>query len=378
MNFPRPVRRGPRFLLPVLLALLAGGTGLRAQTYPYPREITTAQSTALPYRLSGQLDVTFGQTQYFGTSTYIRRYTGVTAGHLLYDPEGGLAVSPYYLPAFYGVATTAVPVSSFAVLGGYQAAANVDPDSNDAFAFDMGYVLFSKPAKNAEWADFAGTPDALTEDTSFLVLGYAAGSFPGDELAYISDQSSFSLLQSPGLYKNVAYYTEEGMSGGPVYDEAGGSDDPVVLAVTVAGTDAPYPAESDVRAITPMEQTLFTEAEYTHGLISGGVIHGPDTVAPGGKGKYKTGVVFADGVQEGRDLVPRYDELVLQVAGAHKKMVTITKVVTGKFKVKFSSALPNGTQIKLELLRNTTAKGNQTPLQTMIVFVGIPGGGTPP
>ena len=50
-------------------------------------------------------------------------------------------------------------------------------------------------------------------------------------------------------------------------------------------------------------------------------------------------------------------------------MVTITKVVTGKFKVKFSSALPSGSSVKLELLRNTTAKGSQTPLQTMTVTV---------
>ena len=367
MHLSRLVRRGIGFFLPVLLALLPGSPVLFAQTHP--QEITPAESTALPYRLSGQLNVTFGRKQYFGTSSYIRRYTGVTAGHLLYDPQGGLAVSPYYLPAFYGLETTSIPVSFFAVLGGYQAAANVDPDSNGAFAFDMGYVLFSRPAPNAEWAAFADTPDALTSDAQFLVLGYAAENFPGDELAFISTRNPFYQLVSPGLYENTAYYTEEGMSGGPTYDHTTGSDVPILLAVTVAGTDPPDPALSDVRAITPTEQTLFIEAEYTHGLISGGVIRGPATVAPGGQGKYKTGVVFADGVQEGRDLTPRYDELVLQVLGAHRKMVSITKVTTGKFKVKFSSALPSGSSVKLGLLRNTTAKGNQAPLKTMTVAV---------
>ena len=104
-------------------------------------------------------------------------------------------------------------------------------------------------------------------------------------------------------------------------------------------------------------------------MISGGTIRGPATVAPGGQGKYKTGVVFADGVQEGRDITPRYAEAVLEAVGAHKKMVTITRVTTGKFKVKFSSALPSGSSVKLELLRNTTARSNQTPLQTMVVTV---------
>ena len=367
MKFPRPIRRGIRLFLPVLLALLPGGMVLRAQLRP--QEITGDQSAELPYRLSGQLNVTFGHTGYFGTSSYIRRYTGVTAGHLLYDPKGGLAVNPYYLPAFYVAAATAVPVSFFAVLGGYQAAANVDPDSNGAFAFDMGYVLFSKPAKNAEWADFTDTPATLATSVPFLVLGYAAESFPGDKLAFVGTSNPFYQLVSPALYENTAYYTEEGMSGGPAYDSASSSSTPVILAVTVAGTSPPDPALSDVRAITPTEQTLFIEAEYTHGLISGGTIRGPATVAPGGQGKYKTGVVFADGVQEGRDLMPRYDEAVLQVVGAHKKTVTITKVTTGKFKVKFSSALPSGSSVKLELLRNTTPKGDQTPLQTMVVTV---------
>ena len=72
----------------------------------------------------------------------------------------------------------AVPVSFFAVLGGYQAAANVDPDSNGAFAFDMGYVLFSRPALNAEWADFADTPDTLTIGNPVSRPRLRGGEFP--------------------------------------------------------------------------------------------------------------------------------------------------------------------------------------------------------
>ena len=365
MRFSRVVRRGIRFFLPALLALLPLAAELRAQQHP--AEITLAQSTALPYRLTGRLNVTFGDTSYFGTSTYIRRYTGVTAGHLLYDPKSGLGTNLFYEPALYILARTEIPVSYFAVLDGYQAAAGVDPDSNGAFAYDMGYVLFSRPAPNAEWADFGDNTGTLTTDSKFLVFGYAAENFKGDEQAFVNIAAPFYQLRAPALYENSSYYTEEGMSGGPLY--------PLnvsvmqVSAVTVAGTSVPDAPLSDVRAITGTEVTLFTEAEYVHGLIKSGLIKGPATVAAGGVGKYKTGVVFADGVQEGRDLTPRYDELTLVPVGAHKRLVSVTKLKTSKFKLKFSSGLASGTTITLDLLRTTAAKSAQTPLQTFVVTV---------
>lgn len=351
--------------LPLLLSLFPLAAGLRAQQHP--AEITVAQSTELPYRLTGRLNVTFGDTGYFGTSTYIRRYTGVTAGHMLYDPDSGFGTDLYYEPALYILAKTEIPVGYFAVLGGYQAAAGVDPDSDGAFAYDMGYVLFSRPAPNAEWADFGDNTNALTAQSKFLVFGYAAENFKGDEQAFVNIAAPFYQLRAPALYENNSYYTEEGMSGGPLYPLNSGTMQ--VSAVTVAGTSPPDDALSDVRAITGTEVTLFTEAEYVHGLITSGLIKGPATVVAGGAGKYKTGVIFKDGVQEGRDLTPRYDELTLVPVGAHKNLVSVTKLKTSKFKLKFSSNLPSGAQITLDLLRTTIAKAVQTPLQTFVVTV---------
>ena len=333
-----------------------------------PVEVSAAQAATLPYRLSGRLNVTFGGDGYFGTATYIRRYTGLTAGHLLYDPKGGLATNLYYEPALYQMTATDITISFFAVLAGYQDAADVDPDADAAFAHDTGYLLFSRPALGAEWADFTADPDVLVNEASFLVFGYAGeDGFPGDVQAFVNVKAPYYQIQSPALYENSTYYTEGGMSGGPLYitTTAGVS----VAAVTVAGTSPKDAALSDVRAITAAEQPLFIEAEYVHGLIASGTIKGPATVAAGGAGKFKTGVVFKDGVQEGRDLVPRYDELYLRAVGPHKKQVTITKLRTGRFKVEFSNKLASGDVITLHLLRNTVDASAQVPLKTTTVAV---------
>ena len=366
MPFSPDARRGLRILMPVLLALFAPGLALQAQQHP--AEVTPDEAPALPYRLSGRMNVEHGMQRYFGTATFIRRYTGVTAGHLLYDPKTGLSTNLYYEPALYLQANSSITVSFFAVLSGYQSAAQVDPDSNAAFDQDMGYVLFSRNAPGNEFAAFGADTDLLTTADSFLALGYAAESFPGDELAFVNVAVPYYELQAPGLYENTSYYTEEGMSGGPLYVTRDGAME--VAAVNVAGTSEPDPAYSDVRAITSAETRLFTEAEYAGGLITAGTIKGPTSVASGGSGKYKVGVVFKDGLAQGTAALPgRYDELVLTPTGAHRKDVSVTRLVAGKFKVKFYGTLVHGDTITLKLLRTTAAKSDQTALQTMTVTV---------
>ena len=365
MPFLRVAACRIRFVLPLWLALIMPGMAARAQQHP--AEITEAESTSLPYRLSGQLNVYHGTKQYFGTSTFIRRYTGVTAGHLLYDRKTGLSTDLYYLPAFYANDPASIKISSFMVLSGYQSAAQVDPDSNDAFDHDMGYVLFARASPQNEWAAFGVDTDALISDDDFLVLGYAADNFLGDELAYVNVKVPYYELEAPGLYENTSYYTEGGMSGGPLYVPAGGVMQ--LAAVNVAGTSPPDPAYSDARVITAAEIPLFTEAEYASGLITSGVIRGPANVAPGGSGKYKVGVVFKDGLAQGTAALPtRYDELVLQPVGPHHSKVTVAKLTAGKFRVTFSPKLARGETITLELVRST-APSTQTALQTLTVAV---------
>jgi V8-like Glu-specific endopeptidase len=356
--------RSSRLALAVALALGAASAG-KAQLRP--TEITATQSTQLPYRESGKLTVKFTPNYYFGTSTSIRRYTGVTAGHLLYDPTAGLATNLLFQPGFFnGTDSASEGVASFAVLSGYQAAAGVDPNSDSAFSMDMGYIILKAPAPNNEWAAWTDDPTLLARGTNFLILGYAAQTHPGNQLASVTTNIPYS--DDVGEeYQNTSFYTEEGMSGGPVYVTLDGST--AIEAVNVAGTDYSQSAESAARAISADERPLFIDAEYTTGCITGGVIDGPSTVQRGASAVFKVGVVFKDGATEGVNFPRSYDELVLKPAASIKASVTVEKVKTGKFRVTFPAKIPKGTQALFKLFRDTATNKEQRALATLTVTV---------
>jgi hypothetical protein len=257
-------------------------------------------------------------------------------------------------------------VATFAVLSGYQTAAGSDPNSDAAFAKDMGYIILKSPAPNNEWAAWTDDPTLLSRGANFLVLGYAAHSFSGDQLAFVNTNIPYA-ADVGEEYQNTSFYTEEGMSGGPVYVTLNGST--AIEAVNVAGTSYTDAAESAARAISPEERPLFINAEYLSGCITGGVIKGPSAVSRGSSAVFRVGVVFKDGATEGVDFPRSYDELVLKASGSGKPSVTVEKVTTGKFRVTFPRKIHSGSQVLFKLLRNTTPNRNQTALATLTVTV---------
>ena len=206
-------------------------------------------------------------------------------------------------------------------------------------------------------------------DGPFQAVGYAAESFDGDELASVQAQSPYALAASPAFYDNQGYYTEGGMSGGPVYAVSPGGA-MTMVAINVAGTGYQQAAHSGVRAITPAETPLLLSAEYAQGIISGGIIKGPSTLAAGGTGKFKVGLTFPDGAQVNNAVAAGYDaDLKLVAAGPYKRAVTIAKTKPGKYTVTLPAGIPSGTQVPLRLLRNVLSSKGQTPLQTLTVTV---------
>lgn len=353
------------------MALLLAAAGLstfsaaaRGQTEP--TEITAAQNVQTPYVHTGRLTVTHGTVDYFGTATLIRRYTGLTCGHLLYNGATGFSTDLQFDPHFYlRTNADASSVAMFGVLSGYQPASDADGDSNAAFARDLGYILFVKPAPLNDWADWAANPDALLQSGSRLILGYAAETFTGDVMASVSTSAACSMLQD-GLYESTDYYTQSGMSGGPLYLFNGVSWQ--VIAETVAGTSPPDVALSDVRAITDEARRLLIAPEYKNGLVRSGSITGAATVTVGSTGVYKCGVIFTDGQREGVQLKRRYAELKLKAAGPNKAAVTLTKVKVGKYRINFGG-LSKGQTVLLRLLHDDLPNGSQTPLAEMSVTV---------
>ncbi len=364
----RAFSRWHHILLAVGLFALSGSSLLAAALRP--AEITPELASQAPYRDSGRIQVQQGINSYIGTATYIRRYTGLTAGHILYSPKTGFSFGLHYAAALYIESTDYTTVSYFAVLAGYQAAASQDGnDSDAAFDQDMGYLVFAKPALNDEWAAWSDNPDDLLSTGPFLLFGYAAESFPGDELASIQHQTPYSQDVPPALYQNQGYYTEGGMSGGPVYVPATGGGR-TIAAINVAGTSYSEPAYSGARAITPAETPLLRAAEYDQGIISGGIIKGPAAVAAGSSANFKVGLNFPDGPQVNNTISAQYDgDLKLVAKGPYKKVVVITKSKPGKYLIAFPASVPAGTQIPLELLRTAFPSKGQTPMQTLTVTV---------
>ena len=352
-------------LVVAALALSAGP--LRAAALR-PAEISAEQAAEAPYRDSGRIQVQQGRFGYIGTASYIRRYTGLTAGHILYNPKTGLSTELYYQAGLYIQSTSYATVSYFAVLAGYQQAADQNgPDSDAAFGQDMGYLIFDKPAPNNEWVSWSANPGDLLGSGPFLLFGYAAESFEGDVLASVQHSNPYSPGSVPALVQNGAYYTEGGMSGGPVYvTHFGGAM--TMAAINVAGTSYPERAASGARAITQADAPLLLAAEYDHGIIRGGVIKGPAAVAAGGTAKFKTGLIFPDGAQVKNAVATQYDgDLTLVANGPHKKSVFITKTKPAQYAVIFPASLAAGTQISLQLLRTALPLKGQTPLQTLTV-----------
>lgn len=361
-----PIRFHAALLAATLFAL---GTHSLPAAALRPTQLTPETAASVPYRDSGRLNVTHGAAYYIGTASYIRRYTGLTAGHLLYDSKTGFAKSVHYEGALYIESINDVPVSTFEVLSGYQAATANDPDSDAAFDHDMGYLLFAKPALNDEWVTWSDNTSELGSSGPFWAVGYAAQTLSGDELATVQHQTPYFQELPPAFYANEAYYTEGGMSGGPVYVKHGG-EPMTMIAINVAGTDYTEKAFSGARAITPTETPLLLAAEYDQGLITGAVLKGPATVAAGGTAKFKAGLIFVDGAQEGGSIPVKYDgDVTLVAKGPYKQTVVITKAKAGKYSVAFPASIPVGTQVPLDLLRTALPKKGQKPLQTALVTV---------
>jgi V8-like Glu-specific endopeptidase len=356
-----------RTALAALLCLAAAS----ADSYAQQRAalISAEQSQQVPFRYSGRLLVEHGGNRFFGTATSIRRYTGLTAAHLLFEGKTGFSTNVVYFPAFY-LQPVGTPseyrAASFAVISGYQNEATINGDSDAAFSRDFGYILFTNPARNNEWADFQINPTILTQNGPKLVLGYAAETFTGNILAFVNTSAPYSELLS-GLFESSDYYTQEGMSGGPCYALIDGKW--IVVAETVAGTSPPARAFSDVRVITADERTFLIEPEYREGFVRSGLITGPATVPAGGTAAYKAGVVFQDGAREAKGQLPfRYSELKLVIAGKNKQQASVQKVKTGKFQVNFGN-LPKGTQVELRLMRDTVKNKDQAQLTSYMVTV---------
>ncbi len=363
-------------LAAVSLLLPAGPA--RAVTVATPFAIGLKHAKAKPYNFTGRTFILSNTVLGFGSATAVRRHTALTAAHVVYDPLVGFLTRQTFNRGLYeNYVFQRFPVNAVGALTGYSTlASDATTDFFDQSERDLGYLLYTTPPSDEDWADMIvdvasitnpfvstvgtalGTTPAGTD--GLFVLGYPGVSFDGATQAYIVPSQAFVDLGG-GEFENDGYLAEEGMSGGPIYSvHATGTDSTgavtysrQVVAETVGGnTSSAFPI-SVVHAVDAEASQLLASAEYTNGLIKKVKIKGPVSVVKGSTVTYTAVPKFQvpsidPTIAPARPTTDRYSEIQLvsdTVGTPTNPAVTIVKLSNTTFQVKFSSTLRSRSQI---------------------------------
>jgi hypothetical protein len=226
----------PRLLviLALFLAVLSPRAG--AVNYPQTRDLATARSN--PYAFVGQLYFTSGRSDYIGSATVVRAKSVLTAGHNVYDPQGGWSTAIEFRRSAYGSsALNDLYATRLFVFAGYRASANsTGSESLRTFNYDMGGLVFGKQLASGAHAGLGLGSKFLGAAYSRTAVGYGAETHSGDYPCYVSPTTTFYPVY--GAYWECSSLTfEGGMSGGPVF--ANSQNGMVEVAIVVASSGPP-------------------------------------------------------------------------------------------------------------------------------------------
>ncbi|MDB6172780.1 MAG: serine protease [Chthoniobacteraceae bacterium] len=202
-------------LLPVSFSVWAAEPVIPA-AYPKPTGAQLAQT--FPYSMIGQLLFENGRSFYSGSGTVIRPKSVLTAGHILYDFDGGWSTNLLFQRGLYGKTGLSEQYATrIYVLGGYRESVNrYGGDDVRAFSHDMGGLVFPKPLANGSTAGWSSDTSLLTGTSYNIAFGYGAEFHTGDDLLSVVPTAPFESI-SGAFLENRSLYFESGMSGGPVF-----------------------------------------------------------------------------------------------------------------------------------------------------------------
>jgi V8-like Glu-specific endopeptidase len=213
----------------------------------HPATLTAAAARRYPYNFVGQLYFTSGAVDYIGSGTVVRPRSVLTAGHNVYDPQGGWSTDVEFRRSAYG-ATAMSDVFAMRVLAlaGYQARViKYGPDSLASFAFDTGGLVFAKPLAGGAYIAISATPALMSSSFLRVGVGYGAEIHSGDYPLYVVPTTGF--VPIVGSYWETSSMTVEGgMSGGPLFARLNPSL--FVVAAVIVASSGP-PAASGVRRV---------------------------------------------------------------------------------------------------------------------------------
>lgn len=224
-------------------ALVLAVSTFVATAADHPKPTGADFARTFPYSMAGQLLFESGDDYFSGSGTVIRASSVLTAGHNLYDFNGGWSTDLLFRRGLYGDdALSEQTARRIYVLGGYREnVTRYGAEDLRAFARDIGGLCFAKPVANGAYAGWS-TDRALLTGTSYnIALGYGGeGRHTGDDLLWLVPKRPFFQVYG-GFFENDSIYVESGMSGGPVFAEDANGD-LYVCALIVSGSSDPAAA----------------------------------------------------------------------------------------------------------------------------------------
>jgi hypothetical protein len=219
----------------LLLAVLTPS----AEAINRPNTLPAKNARSAPYVLVGQLYFTSGNVDYIGSGTVVRPRSVLTAGHNVYDPDGGWSTDVEFRRSAYGAsALTDVFATRLYVLGGYRQATNTyGPDSLRSFAYDAGGLIFGKALAGGAYESISSNPAYVGASYVRVAVGYGAEFHSGDYPLYVVPTTAFFPVFG-SYWENRSMAVEGGMSGGPLYTRISSSAF-VVSAIIVASSGPP-------------------------------------------------------------------------------------------------------------------------------------------
>lgn len=169
----------------------------------------------IPYNFVGYVSFLKGGMPYHGSGTVVRPRSALTCAHVLWSPETGWSSNVKFYRARWGgsYANLAWPNRIY-IHGNYQPNALVyGVNSSYTFAWDIGWMRFSRLLAGGGYSGYATNYRALIGRNYCIAVGYGGGSYP----KYSEPSRGYVEWGNTAYFTNFSYDHQGGMSGGPIF-----------------------------------------------------------------------------------------------------------------------------------------------------------------